>query len=135
MNTEFFDRYREEITDFNKGENYHIYRFLGAHPKDDGVEFAVWAPNADKVAVCGNFNGWDGTRNVMQCCDGIWYTYAENAKIGDVYKYEITKGNKVFKKADPVAFRSELRPETGSVVVPVTEGHFKGVAKGNLSFY
>ena len=130
MNKNFFDRYKDEIEAFNRGENYHIYRFLGAHPKENGVEFAVWAPNADRVSVCGDFNGWNGEANVMQMQDGLWYAFVENAKIADVYKYEIRKGNKTFKKADPVAFRSELRPETGSIVVPVEEGKFKGIAKG-----
>ena len=130
MNKNFFDRHKDEIKAFNRGENYHIYRFLGAHPKENGVEFAVWAPNADRVSVCGDFNGWNGEANVMQMQDGLWYAFVENAKIADVYKYEIRKGNKTFKKADPVAFRSELRPETGSVVVPVEEGKFKGIAKG-----
>ena len=94
MNKNFFDRHKDEIKAFNRGENYHIYRFLGAHPKENGVEFAVWAPNADRVSVCGDFNGWNGEANVMQMQDGIWYAFVENAKIADVYKYEIRKGNK-----------------------------------------
>ena len=121
MITNFFDRYKNDIASFNNGSTCHIYRFLGAHPYENGVEFAVWAPNADNVSVCGDFNGWNADANTMTMQDGIWYAFVENAKIGDVYKYEIKKGNKVFKKADPVGFKSQLRPETGSVVALVED--------------
>jgi 1,4-alpha-glucan branching enzyme len=87
--------------------------------RDDGVAFAVWAPNATGVSVVGDFNEWDGrVRPMTQVgVSGVWETVVEGAKHGDRYKYEIhPRGGGLSLKADPVAFAAEVPPQTSSVV-------------------
>ena len=108
---------------FAEGTHHKIYDVLGAHLKEmdgvKGVAFAVWAPNAKRVSVVGDFNGWDGRINVMRkhpSC-GIWDIFIPNIGQGAVYKYEIkTSQDYILLKADPFAFYSEIRPKTASVV-------------------
>jgi 1,4-alpha-glucan branching enzyme len=96
---------------------------MGAHVIDHegarGIHFAVWAPNAKRVSVVGDFNGWDGRRNVMRLRrdTGIWETFIPGFGEGETYKFEIISadGTPLPLKADPFAFRSELRPKTASV--------------------
>lgn len=106
-----------------EGTHHRPYEKLGAHPMDmegvTGVSFAVWAPNAKRVSVVGDFNGWDGRRHVMrfryEC--GVWEMFIPHVMPGDFYKYEIlTADGKIQLKADPYAFRSQLRPDTASIV-------------------
>lgn len=106
-----------------EGTHHRPYEKLGAHPVEldgvHGVSFAVWAPNARRVSVVGDFNGWDGRRHVMrfrhEC--GVWEMFIPHVMPGDFYKYEIlTADKKIQLKADPYAFRSQLRPDTASVV-------------------
>ncbi|GLS43660.1 1,4-alpha-glucan branching protein GlgB [Methylobacterium brachythecii] len=100
------------------------YRVLGAHErKQDGIEgfrFAVWAPNARKVSVVGDFNEWDGRRHPMRLWQsgGIWELFIPGLKSGQTYKYEIRgpDGSLLPLKADPVAFRAQHPPETASVL-------------------
>ena len=100
------------------------YTVLGAHPQRqrdvDGVRFAVWAPNARRVSVVGDFNDWDGRRHVMRMreVDGVWDIFVAHAAIGDHYKYELIGpgGELLPLKADPYAFAAELRPATASIV-------------------
>jgi len=107
-----------------EGRHYDTYEKLGAHVKTlegvTGVHFAVWAPNARRVSVVGDFNGWDGRVNPMRSRgnSGIWELFIPEHDEGVVYKYEIVgPQNTVLPlKADPYGFRSELRPNTGSVV-------------------
>ncbi len=127
---EFYDPYQFEpvLTDFElhllgEGKNYEVYKTLGCQPQEiDGVEgycFAVWAPNAERVSVVGDFNAWDGRRSMMRCRgdSGIWEIFLPELVEGDNYKYEIrTKSGDLLEKSDPFAVRSELRPKTGSVV-------------------
>ena len=108
---------------FNAGIHYMIYERLGAHPtKIDGVEgvlFAVWAPNALRVSVVGDFNGWDGRTHQMRRLwdSGIFELFVPDMKEGDCYKYEIkAKGGLTFLKADPYAFGQQLRPDSASIV-------------------
>ena len=107
----------------SEGTHHRPYEKLGAHPIGmegvQGVSFAVWAPNARRVSVVGDFNGWDGRRHVMrfrhEC--GVWEMFIPHVMPGDFYKYEIlTPDGKIQLKADPYAFRSQLRPDTASVV-------------------
>ncbi|MBD8531033.1 1,4-alpha-glucan branching protein GlgB [Massilia sp. CFBP 13647] len=118
----------------SEGTHYRPYEKLGAHPLRvegvDGVNFAVWAPNARRVAVVGSFNNWDGRRHAMRKrgASGIWEIFIPGLAAGDVYKFEIkTQAGERLLKADPFAFRAELRPATASVVaqlmpvVPSTE--------------
>jgi 1,4-alpha-glucan branching enzyme len=106
-----------------EGTDHHLYRKLGAHPCAiagvPGVRFAVWAPNARRVSVVGDFNQWDGRRNPMRFHPGagVWEIFIPAVETGALYKYEILPAQGApFLKADPVAFLAELRPATASVV-------------------
>ncbi|MDQ2820158.1 MAG: 1,4-alpha-glucan branching enzyme, partial [Pseudomonadota bacterium] len=106
-----------------EGTHYRPYEKLGAHLLEHdgvhGVNFAVWAPNAQRVSVVGNFNHWDGRRHVMRKRgpSGIWEIFLPGVVAGDLYKFEIkTQAGELLRKADPYAFRAELRPDTASVV-------------------
>jgi 1,4-alpha-glucan branching enzyme len=107
-----------------EGRHYDTYEKLGAHIRTvngiSGVHFGVWAPSARRVSVVGDFNGWDGRANVMRArgSSGIWELFIPELSEGAVYKYEVIgpEGTMLPLKADPYAFRAELRPNTGSVV-------------------
>jgi 1,4-alpha-glucan branching enzyme len=108
---------------FGEGKHERIYEKLGAHvvihKGVKGVSFAVWAPNAKRVSVVGNFNGWDGARHSMRRLDdsGVWATFVPGLTVGELYKYEIqSPGVPVFLKADPYASYAEEPPNTSSVV-------------------
>ena len=78
-----------------------------------GVRFAVWAPNASRVSVIGDFNAWDGRRNPMrQRSGGIWELFLPGIPVGAIYKYELLDrwGHRLPEKADPVAWQSEAPP-------------------------
>ena len=114
---------RQDTEKFNAGIHYMIYEKLGAHPmKIDGTEgtcFAVWAPNALRVSVTGDFNGWDGRVHQMRRLwdSGIFELFIPDVKEGDCYKFEVkAKGGLTFMKADPYGFGAQLRPESASVV-------------------
>ena len=108
---------------FSEGNHREIYKKLGAHPLRlngvDGVSFAVWAPNAKRVSVIGDFNLWDGRVHVMRkhpSC-GVWDIFIPEIKEGALYKFEVkTQQDYILTKADPMAFYSEIRPKTASVV-------------------
>jgi 1,4-alpha-glucan branching enzyme len=107
-----------------EGSHMHLYERLGAHPMTldgvFGVAFAVFAPTARRVSVVGDFNFWDGRRHAMRVRgNGFWEIFAPGAQPGDKYKYEIIgpDGHMQPLKSDPVAFATELRPRTGSIVV------------------
>ncbi|MCV3243654.1 1,4-alpha-glucan branching protein GlgB [Mesorhizobium sp. ZC-5] len=108
-----------------EGSHLRLFDKLGAHLIDhegaSGVHFAVWAPNARRVSVVGDFNEWDGRRHSMRhrIDTGIWEIFVPDIGEGRPYKFEIigADGNPVPLKADPFAFRSELRPATASVTM------------------
>jgi 1,4-alpha-glucan branching enzyme len=108
---------------FNEGNHERAYEKFGAHHLSvngrDGVAFAVWAPNAKKVAVIGDFNGWNADRHVMHSSDaGIWTLFIQGLPEWSVYKYQITGADgQSFDKSDPFGFAMEERPRTGSLVV------------------
>ena len=114
---------REDTDKFNAGIHYTIYEKLGAHPmKIDGTEgvlFAVWAPNALRVSVVGDFNDWDGRTHQMRRLwnSGVFELFLPGVETGSCYKFEIkAKGGLTYMKADPYAFGQQLRPESASVV-------------------
>ncbi len=106
-----------------EGKHTRTYEKLGAHATTlegvDGFAFAVWAPNASRVAIVGDFNHWDGRRHPMRLrreC-GVWELFLPDIREGARYKYEIrdAAGALLPLKADPVAFAAELRPATASI--------------------
>ena len=108
---------------FHEGTNFRAYEKMGAHPMTvdgvDGVHFAVWAPNAMRVSVVGDFNGWDGRRHPMQRGrDGsVWELFVPGLGPRALYKFEIKgAGRHLQGKADPFGFAAELRPNSASVV-------------------
>ena len=115
-----------------EGNHLNLSSKLGAHPMRhegvDGVHFAVWAPNAERVSVVGDFNGWDGRRHVMRkrMDVGVWEIFVPEAQAGQSYKYELlAHGGKLMPlKADPFGFASELRPNTASKVYDISNFHW-----------
>ena len=115
-----------ELDEHLIGEGAHrqLWRVLGAHVITHegvpGTHFAVWAPNARRVSIVGDFNTWDGRRHLLRRRGqtGVWETFIPNVGEGAIYKYEVldSGGNLQPLKADPVGFGAEHPPATGSVV-------------------
>ena len=107
-----------------EGRHREMAQVLGAHAISvagvEGVRFALWAPNARRVSVVGDFNSWDGRRNPMRLRieAGVWELFIPRLQPGDVYKYEMIgpSGQALPLKADPVAGQAEVPPATGSIV-------------------
>ena len=106
-----------------EGTHLRPYEKLGAHFHEregvKGVHFSIWAPNALRVSVVGDFNHWDGRRNPMRLHpgSGVWEIFLPGAKAGMLYKFEILDGNgHIHLKADPYAFAAQFRPDTASVI-------------------
>ena len=117
------------MDDYYIGEGNHLRLSdkLGAHPIKhsgvDGVHFAMWAPNARRVSVIGDFNNWDGRRHVMRkrLDIGVWEIFVPGATIGQGYKFELIGqgGDLLPLKSDPFGFAAELRPNTASKIALV----------------
>ena len=108
---------------FGNGTHYEIYNKLGAHLATvdgiDGVSFAVWAPNAKRVSVVGDFNNWHGLRNPMRTLQrsGIWEIFIPGLKLLDNYKFEVKSyDGDIHMKSDPYSNFNELRPGSASLV-------------------
>jgi 1,4-alpha-glucan branching enzyme len=109
---------------FNEGNHLHIYDKLGAHVERGaraGVHFAVWAPNADRVQVAGDFNAWDGGRHELGPLgnSGVWYGFVPGLGAGERYKFKLRSrdGDDAWlEKADPYAFLFEVPPASASIV-------------------
>jgi 1,4-alpha-glucan branching enzyme len=109
---------------FNAGEHYYAYWFMGARETTQagitGVLFVVWAPNAERVSVVGNFNDWDGRIHTMRSsgASGIWELFIPDITPGQPYKYEIRhrQDGSIHLKMDPFARETEYRPATASVI-------------------
>jgi 1,4-alpha-glucan branching enzyme len=112
-----------------EGSHLRLFDKLGAHVIDhegaSGTHFAVWAPNARRVAVVGDFNDWDGRIHAMRRRGdtGMWEIFVPGVEPGCAYKFQITSASGVVLplKADPFAFQSELRPATASIVARPAE--------------
>jgi 1,4-alpha-glucan branching enzyme len=127
-----------------EGSHKLLYEKLGAHcmahEGAEGVGFAVWAPNAQRVALVGDFNGWDGRRHPMRrrIDSGVWEIFMPGLGPNEAYKYEITGADGALQplKADPFGAAAELRPATASIVWSGTdyvwhdEAHKQAHAKG-----
>jgi 1,4-alpha-glucan branching enzyme len=139
---EFYDPYSfmPVLTDFDlhlfgEGSHYKTYEKLGAHVMEinviKGVHFAVWAPNARRVSVIGDFNRWDGRRHPMRVLgsSGIWEIFIPGLKEGEVYKFQIkSKKKQILEKADPYAFYSEIRPKSASIVHDINKYQWNDAA-------
>lgn len=104
---------------FNEGSHFRIYEKLGAHTVEDGVYFALWAPNAKAVWVMGDFNGWQKESLPLRPrgSSGVWEGFVPGAKVGQRYKFHILGyGDYRVDKADPVGFFHETPPGTASVI-------------------
>ncbi len=109
---------------FNEGTHSRLYQKLGAHlidsPKGKGVNFAVWAPDAEKVCVMGDFNNWDRESHPLRARaqSGIWEGFIPGLKSGELYKYYIKSRYRGYRveKADPYAFCCEKAPRSASIV-------------------
>ncbi len=126
----FFDPYsflptlgEQEVYLFNEGNEHRIYEKLGAHPRTidgvPGVAFAVWAPNAARVSVVGNFNAWDGRYHPMRTLggSGIWELFIPGLGEGEVYKFELRdQRGHVRLKTDPYGTYFEPPPNNASIV-------------------
>ncbi|MFT5367080.1 MAG: 1,4-alpha-glucan branching enzyme [Candidatus Latescibacterota bacterium] len=113
---------------FSESNHHHIFDKLGAHPVTfhgvQGVTFAVWAPNAKRVSVMGDFNHWNGTQYPMRNRGsiGVWEIFIPHLGPNTAYKYEIkTQSDGVITKSDPYAFYAEHRPKTASIVYDLTD--------------
>lgn len=109
---------------FNEGHNYQAYEKIGAHLRDvdgvRGVNFAVWAPNAYRVSVIGDFNRWDARVHPMRqrAASGIWEVFIPEVDAGARYKFDLRSrvdGYRV-EKNDPYGYQAEMRPRTASIV-------------------
>ncbi|MFQ5992262.1 MAG: 1,4-alpha-glucan branching protein GlgB [Nitrospiraceae bacterium] len=118
---------------FAEGRLYRAYEMFGAHMhtvKDVvGARFVIWAPDALRVSVVGDFNGWDGRRHPMRNrgTTGLWELFIPDIPEGSNYKYEIRARDQTapFLKADPYAFAAELRPKTASVLRDLSAYHWR----------
>ncbi|HAR63175.1 MAG: 1,4-alpha-glucan branching enzyme [Candidatus Margulisiibacteriota bacterium] len=107
---------------FGEGNNNKVYEILGAHPKTingiSGYHFAVWAPNAVRVSVIGDFNYWDGRYHLMNVLgnSGIWELFIPGITNNMNYKFEVkTKAGHLLEKVDPYGYFNEVPPKTSSV--------------------
>ena len=105
--------------EFFNGDCFDAYRILGAHPcSDNGTEgwrFAVWAPGATAVEVCGGFDGWEAGVPMEKADTGVWSAFVPGLAEGDLYKYRVHGADgSVVMRSDPYAFSTELRPGTAS---------------------
>ena len=119
---------KEDMDRFANGIHYTIYEKLGAHPMEldgeSGTYFAVWAPNAMRISVVGDFNEWDGRIHQMRRLgdSGIFELFIPGAEAGDCYKYELKiKGGLTYLKADPYGNAAQKRPETASVIADLRD--------------
>jgi len=108
---------------FNEGNEHRIFEKLGSRPRVvdgiPGVSFAVWAPNASRVSVVGNFNHWDGRYHPMRILgsSGVWELFIPGLHVGEMYKYELVgKGGGLFLKTDPYGSYFEAPPNNATII-------------------
>ena len=112
---------------FAEGRHERLWEILGAHPRSfttpdgvvDGVSFAVWAPNAKGVSLIGEFNHWDGNEAQLRVLGstGVWELFWPGFEVGGLYKFRVHGADgSVTDRADPMAFATEVPPQTASKV-------------------
>ena len=113
---------------FGEGRHRHTYRFLGAHRTEadgiTGTQLAVWAPNAERVSVIGNFNQWDGRTHPMRVrgSSGIWELFIPELESGQLYKFEIrSQSGEVSGRCDPYGNYFQQRPDTAGIILSDSE--------------
>lgn len=115
------------LHDFYTGRAFDAYDYFGAHKTKDGVVFRVYAPNAEKIEVIGEFNDWDGSKDEMhqEGKSGIFEAVNQEAKPGMMYKFRIyQQDGRVVDRFDPYGFGSELRPHTAAIIVDIDQYQF-----------
>lgn len=118
---------KDRLYQFGMGENFHAQNYLGAHPKGEGYQFRVWAPNANNIAVIGDFTNWTAQPFPLEKNEaGVWEGYIPEARTGQLYKYLVTRntGQQV-EKLDPFAYYLEERPSTAAILRPFSEHKWK----------
>ncbi|WP_428304526.1 1,4-alpha-glucan branching protein GlgB [Lacipirellula sp.] len=115
-----------------EGRHWQSYEKLGAHMRTvsgvNGVNFAVWAPNAESVSIIGDFNGWDRRKHAMRkhVPTGVWELFIPDAKPGLLYKFSVkARGGQVTEKCDPYGFAAELPPRTANIVADLNSYQWK----------
>ena len=119
------------LHEFYIGKAFDAYEYFGAHLTKNGVLFRVYAPNAEKIEVIGEFNDWDGTEDEMiqDAQSGVFECVQKDAKPGIMYKYRIYQPDGiVMDRFDPYSFGSQVRPDTASVIVDLEDYHFSDEA-------
>jgi 1,4-alpha-glucan branching enzyme len=123
-----------------EGNHLRLYEKLGAHLMTRegvaGVGFVVWAPNAQRVSVVGDFNLWDGRRHAMRVRgNGYWEIFVPGARADEKYKYEIVSraGHLLPLKSDPLGFGSQVRPTTDSIVIDSSKQPRPAPTRGNIN--
>ncbi|HET7786609.1 MAG TPA: 1,4-alpha-glucan branching enzyme, partial [Myxococcales bacterium] len=104
---------------FNEGSHLRLYDHLGAHLREGGAQFAVWAPNARTINLVGDWNGWNKHQDALQPrgSSGIWEGFVRGVGKGTKYKFHIEgPGGYRVDKADPLAFHAETPPRTASII-------------------
>jgi 1,4-alpha-glucan branching enzyme len=114
----------------SEGRHWTSYHKLGAQMRSvdgiDGVNFAVWAPNASGVSIIGEFNDWNARRHPMRKLipSGIWELFIPGLAVGTIYKYQVRHHDQVVDKSDPYGFAAEIPPRTASKVVDLDRFHW-----------
>ena len=114
-----------------EGTHWRSYEKLGAHPRTidgvQGVNFAVWAPNATSVSLIGEFNDWSPRRHPMrkQIPSGFWELFVPGLTVGTLYKYSVRHGDRAVEKSDPYGFAAEVPPRTASIVTDLDRYQWK----------
>jgi 1,4-alpha-glucan branching enzyme len=129
-------RFGRVLSDFDlhllgEGTHHRAFEKLGAHKlrlgPSAGVHFAVWAPNADRVSVIGDWNGWDGRVHPMRLLapSGVWELFVPGVAEGEKYKFEVrTAAGAILKKSDPFGLAFEMTPRTASLVRDLSRYHW-----------
>jgi 1,4-alpha-glucan branching enzyme len=120
---------QQDLYLFSEGRLHQGYRMMGSHAIElsgvKGVRFTIWAPNAERVSVVGEFNNWDGRIHAMRShgSSGVWELFLPEIKCNALYRYEIRNRNtgQLLIKTDPYAQGYELRPGTASLAAPANE--------------